>query len=47
MNMQSYCRHDTKWQGDVVTELKDYKNEDTLKLYCYGLSGEKYPLKKR
>lgn len=42
----NYYNWNVKWQGNTTTELKDYTGEEILKLYCYGLSEEKYPLKK-
>lgn len=33
-------------QRKLITELKAYAGEEILDLYCYGLSEEKYPLKK-
>ncbi|WP_456317526.1 hypothetical protein [Solobacterium moorei] len=41
-----YYNWNAKWAGSSITELKDYTEGDTLKLYCYGVSEEKYPLKK-
>ena len=42
----NYYNWNAKWAGNSITELKDYTGEEILKLYCYGLSEEKYPLKK-
>lgn len=42
----NYYNWSLNWQGNTITELKDYTGEEILKLYCYGLSEEKYPLKK-
>lgn len=42
----NYYNWNAKWAGNSITELKDYAEEEVLKLYCYGLSEEKYPLKK-
>lgn len=41
-----YYNWNAEWAGSSITELKDYTGEDILKLYCYGLSEEKYPPKK-
>lgn len=43
---EPYYNWRAKWDGDTITELEDYRGASTLKLYCYGLSEEKYPLKK-
>ena len=45
-NIVNYFCWNAKWASNSITELKDYKEEEILKLYCYGLSEEKYPLKK-
>ena len=42
----NYYNWNAKWAVNSITELKDYTGEEILKLYCYGLSEEKYPLKK-
>ena len=42
----NYYNWNAKWAVNSITELKDYNGEEILKLYCYGLSEEKYPLKK-
>ena len=41
----NYYNWNAKWAVNSITELKDYTGEEILKLYCYGLSEEKYLLK--
>lgn len=45
-NIVNYFCWNASWAKHSVTELKDYNQEEILQLYCYGLSEEKYPLKK-
>lgn len=45
-NEVNYYNWSANWEGNSITELEDYKGTEALKLYCYGLSEEKYPLKK-